>query len=396
MLEVMINRALALRVMYAALAATALLGVTAVLVQDEETLWQLTGTSLAVAVASGLTCCWTLLGISRIFRRAASLLCIATGVELLLIILLIWSDPLGIREELNLLLCAWAIMVLLPLGVIAMVLTEHDSVRRAGWIGFIATQAATACFCIASWINDPANVFIGEVGAVAVLCGWLFALLVLPRHDRPDRLFNWIRIVGLCATAIFGITWITVGMQRMLGTAAKPDTVLLDIITTSGCLAAGIALCSLLNALRLPSGCSWLRHSTIACTWCTVMATAYIILRENHGHYLQDVDFMSRLAIALGIVSACGLAASGSLAAIQSAVQRMRSNTDRVQLHCPVCSMKQTITQGEQTCSRCLTIIRFDFELTRCQQCHYQRTGWSSETCPECGWIIGTVPTAPA
>ena len=127
--------------MYAALAATALLGVTAVLVQDEETLWQLTGTSLAVAVASGLTCCWTLLGISRIFRRAASLLCIATGVELLLIILLIWSDPLGIREELNLLLCAWAIMVLLPLGVIAMVLLAFSIVANFGAMTY-AIEAA--------------------------------------------------------------------------------------------------------------------------------------------------------------------------------------------------------------------------------------------------------------
>ena len=396
MLKRMINRHLVLRVMYTALALTALLGVTAVLAENEETLWRLTGTTLAVAVASGLACCWTLLGLFQAFRRAASLLCIATGVELLLIILLIWSDPLGIRDELNLLVCAWVIMILQPLGVTALMLTEHGSIRTAGWVGFITTQVATACFCIATWWDQNVNIFIGMVGAMSVLCGWMFSLLLLPRHDQSARAMNWIRICGFISTTAFGITCIILSLQQLLNTIDQPHTVLLDIITAGGSLGAGVAICCLINALRLPAGYSWLRLCTIACTWCTVMATAYVIMRENHGIYRPEVDFISRLAIALGIISACGLAAIASLATIQSAMRRNRSNTDRVQLHCPVCSMKQTIRQGEQACPGCLTIIRFNFELTRCQQCHYPRTGWASDTCPECGWVIGTVPTAPA
>lgn len=391
----MLDRTVILRLMFAALAATALLGVAAVLTQDEEVLWKMSGTALTVAVAAGLTCCWTLLGTLRLFRQVAPALAIATAIELLLITLLIWSDELHIREELRLALCMWVIFVMQPATVAALMLHEYSPYKSAGRAGFIATQCATAALCIATWSNSTFDEIFGIFGGAIGICGWLIALMLLPNHTRNKPRQKWQTILGIALASIFGLLWVVLNTRWELN-AIEPHVLLMNLATAAGALATGLGLSSLINALVLPGKAAWLRRATIICSWCTLLMTSYLVFNEHHGYSIKEDELTFRITIALGIFALCGMAASMSLAIISTALRKMRAGTGNVQINCPVCHMKQTISPGEHACPTCKTLIRFDFEVTRCQQCKYQRTGWSSETCPECGWVIGTVPMPPA
>jgi predicted RNA-binding Zn-ribbon protein involved in translation (DUF1610 family) len=395
LITTMINRTFILKLMFAALAVTALLGVAAVLTQGEDVL-KMSGTALAVATACGLTCCWTLLGTLRPFRHVAPALAIATAIELLLITLLIWSDELHIQDEWKLALCMWVIFMMQPATVAAMMLHEYASYKSAGRAGFISTQCATAAFCISIWSNSTFDQIFGVFGGAIGICGWLIALLLLPAHTRHKTHLNVQTVLGIASASLFGLLWVALNTRWQLNPSEEPHVLLMNSATAAGALATGLGLSSLINALVLPGNAAWLRRTTIICTWCTLLMTSYLVFNEHHGYTINEDELAFRITIALGIFTLCGIAAVMSLAIISTALRKMRPGTGHVQLNCPVCHMKQTISPGEHSCPTCMTVIRFDFEVTRCQQCRYQRTGWTSDTCPECGWIIGTLPKHPA
>ena len=388
----MLDRTVILRLMFAALAATALLGVAAVLTQDEEVLWKMSGTALTVAVAAGLTCCWTLLGALRLFRQVAPALALATAIELLLTTLLIWSDELHIRDELRLAICMWFIFVMQPATVASLMLHEYTPYKSSGKTGFIATQCAVAIWCLATWSNSTFDEIFGILGGAIAICGWLIALMLLPNHTHRKPRQTWQTILGIGSACLFGLLWVALNTRWQLS-SIEPHVLLTNMGTAAGALASGLGLSSLINSLVLPGKAAWLRRATIICTWCTVLLTSYLVFNEQHGYSINEDELAFRITIALGIFALCGTAASMSLAIISTALRKLRAGTGNVQINCPVCHMKQTIGPGEHACPTCKTLIRFDFEVTRCQQCRYQRTGWASDTCPECGWVIGTAPT---
>ena len=119
----MIDRTITLRLMFAALAATALLGVAAILAENEGVLWQMFGTAVSVAVTCGLLACWSLLGLLRAFRSSAYLLSIVTLINLLLVNAMVWEDQFGL-DVLELLVSLAVIDYMLPAAVIASRLTS--------------------------------------------------------------------------------------------------------------------------------------------------------------------------------------------------------------------------------------------------------------------------------
>ena len=379
--------------MFVALAATALLGVSAVLTRDEDVLWQMFGTAVSVAVACGLLACWSLLGLLRPFRSTAFMLSIVTFIDLLLINALVWEDLIDL-DFLSLFVSLAVINYMLPAAVIGLVLSEYDWGARAGWTGFGATIAAILLICLSVWVSYQEEI-LGIAGAATGTAGWLAALVLLQPHDQRQTSLGWRKWAGLSFAAAFGVLWILINTIWQLRTGWEPDATLMDVATAFGTLAIATAISELLQSLAMPSKAVWLRRSVIICTWATLLVIASQVIRETHNQRVATNDFMFRLSMSMGIVTLCGIVSCLCLTAISTALRRARTGSGLLRFNCPVCHFRQTIQPGEHSCPHCQSIVRFEYEVTRCQACRYPRTGWTSDACPECGWVIGTPPSTP-
>ena len=389
----MINRTITLRLMFVALAATALLGVSAVLARDEDILWQMFGTSVSVAVACGLLACWSLLGLLRAFRSSAYLLSIVTLVNLLLVNAMVWEDQLGL-DVFELLVSLAVIDYMLPAAVIGLVLSEFDWGTRAGWTGFGATTAATLLICTEVWFSFSGEM-LAVAGAATGTAGWLAALVLLQPHGQPQARLEWRKWAGLSFAGAFGMLWIVINMTWHLRTGWEPGPLLMDVATALGTLAIATAISELLQSLAMPSKAVWLRRSVIVLAWATLLVIASQVIRETHNQRVATYDFMFRLSMSMGIVTLCGIVSCLCLTAISTALRRGRTGSGLLRFNCPVCNARQTMASGKHACPHCQSMIHFDYEVTRCQACRYPRTGWTSDSCPECGWLIGTQPSTP-
>jgi hypothetical protein len=369
-----------------ALGLCAGVGVLAVFVSTGEFLWEVLGTAIDTAVATGLLLPLSLL-ISREKFRVGSLA--GMGVVLaawLCILAAIWLSDLR-PHDLSERFAVTALFVLfmgVPSAGVLLLLSFRQA--RVAVLTFVTGAIVAWVFCVIdAWLLFGS---IGErfmaSGMVIYGINTLAAALLVNLGCGDKRYFRWAGVAAaVCglAMALWDIWALQVNEDyfwRLVVTVIVP--------------AAVMAHFNLVFMARLRASQEWLKWAVCAFSLCSGLMLMFVLLRPDFD---RPHELLSRGSAAAGIVAACG-----SLALIVLAVLNRKTDlaslgpgaleATTLDLTCPRCRLRQTVAFGESACAQCE--LQFTIKVTepRCPACGYLLYRLTSGTCPECGAAVRT------
>ncbi len=386
-------RSVLFRVLLAALAASAVFGVLAVLTQGSTVVLRVICTCCVTAGACALLIGASLISDGPGGRLAGLLAHLAVGFEYVLALLLTWDIPaslltLSIDEELALTMLTVGLAC--PVAIAALRFLDAPGARRAAFITLGVDATALALYLAAIWL--PASLTpiwrLAETATVLLPYGLLAALTALGRERGLSS--AW-RYVGYAACAGSAVLW-TGGIWTRSGSPAGE-------VAVAGLSAASAAL-SLSNVLLL---CAltprqrWLRGATISAAVITAALFTLVVIRESYFDGGYGFGPVERLTAAGSILAGCGSLAVLVLARLnrRAAPLPVSAELTTVSLACPRCGLAQSLALGGASCGRCGLRIRMTVEEPRCPRCAYRLYG-AMRRCPECGTEIPDGSVAPA
>ena len=384
----MTPRKLLLIVMLAALAASALMGIMAILVTSDQMLARLLGTSIATAVAAGLLLPASLLT-DRPKLRAGGLA--AMGVILLswvFVLALIWLDGLGLSSDLYWRIGAsWGFLLLTGIPAAGVLLLQSVRwARVAVWL-FVAMAVYAYLVCLAGawvpasggflWSSNHLSENLWGTAMIPYGIGTVCALLMV-NFGCGDR--RYFRFAGL----LFGLAAMVIGV---IGVWTKSENEfwgrVMGILVTLCILLAHI---NLLLMARLKPGQSWLMWTTMGCSASAALCMILFLITQPINAI--DDAMLGRFTIAGSIATACGSLALIVVSALNRRVDRVAPvsmELKELALVCPRCGVHQSVPMGESACKACHLqfVIRVIEPL--CPVCGYNLYCLTSDRCPECG-----------
>lgn len=407
----MLIRAVVLRVMLGALALAALFGVAAVFVDGLLPAGRLLGTSLTIAIASGMLLPVSATNAARRFSALAVTWTCYVGIGALLVTVAIWHrGPIGMGWGMELPAVAWVGYGLGSILVAVSPLTRwHTGMDRAYRLAeSIALWGSASAFALALMLQlslgtgtgsefPPAAYFIA-LGATVVAAICAIGLRSSPSRPRRDEVMpgagdRTLGAIGIGATAVSALLWLWLAFESIRPFGGEPTEAPWTAnqhaaaATAAGTVALCAALWLMLGIFPFKGLSRILRHLTVICTACV----GAIVAAEQAG-LVWSVwrDFMlSRLLAALVIVDACALLAAVVILRIGKSSgagsDRMRP-VSTARLTCPRCQRPHLATRGESACGECQLVVLLEFRDDVCPGCGYDlRALPEGSSCPECG-----------
>jgi len=376
--------------MLAALAATAITGVFAVLLASGDMLGQLMGTCFATAILTGLMLPLSFLTDRPKFRLGGLVAMGMLTIAWLCILGLIWSIGHGFGHGLEWRLAStfgFTLLAGLPAAG-ALLLKDFPATRIAAW-PFVGLAAFAWLGCIfGSWFPANENLAGYLWGTVLIPYGvGSLCCMLLINVGMGDRrhFFRWPGItVGFASIVLFIIAvWNDADSEffARLGAAALS-------------VCAALAYINLILMSKLRGNQQWLKWLTIGFTLISGICFAAAALTFDDG---SPTEVLLRAAAAAGITALCGSIALIVLTVLNQRVDApMIPSVEMTHIHlrCPRCESDQHALIGDAVCTNCQLQIFTRVTEPQCPACGYNLYKLTSNRCPECGADVG--PPAPA
>ncbi len=391
------NRAVLLRWNLYCLAVAAVAGVLAVLTSNTsnyDVLGRVVGTCICLAIALGVG--WRILSmLDRKETRVAGIFgFVAVGIELVLVVALIWGDASILSFTLKRFVGMLAMVlpaITFP-GMACLLLVYRDDGRIAGLAGLGFTALAAIAFFISGYVNSFGSAAAGTHYDAYLATGWtllgLGGLIVLALIGAGTNDRRWWRWGGVVAAVIslgmaMRFTW-----GNLRGDSAQFTFISLIILATV------ISYWNLVFLILLKPGQVWLRYVALASSACTGLSMAGLAWYETLFTYSPPpAEVFGRITTAAAIVTTC--ASLGLLILrhinLRTPTERSGRRFDRLTLICPGCQHKQEVSTGDSHCEGCGLKFSIRIEEPTCQHCGYLLYMLASDRCPECGEPITTV-----
>ena len=371
-------RRLVLKGLLLSLALAAVAGVVAVLVTNR-VIFRVMGTGFLTAGAALLLLPCSVMVDRAKWRSAGLLGMAAVVVEFILVLLLIWEAHDLLRGGWSLQVSLWVTVgVVGGASVAAMIFLaamQRKDTRVAGNVGLALSGLFFLISMIAAW--QPTGLWEDEWWATAATVASLGPLVVvaLVAFGRGDR-HHW-RWVGVGASAVAAVLLLV----EFWGTSIWKNEE--EIISIFVAVALYVAYANLVVRVPLTSGQRWLRIGSLI-TGAATAVTVEMVIFDLAG------EFLTRLAAASAILTACGGMALAVLARLNRRVDFESPARDLAQItiFCPRCRKKQSIALGGAACKACGLRIDVQAEEPTCAKCGYLLYKLTTDVCPECGTPI--------
>lgn len=361
-----------LKLMLWLLAASAAAGVLAIFLATG-VMGRVAGTALLGAVATGLA-----MAVSRMLddekKRVAGLVGLGTiVVSLVLALAALWIE-LGLSGDLDWQLALTAFLSCIA-GLVACSLlprTGTPAFRAAAWVA-LATDVTALVFLLgAVWVTEEeplqtAGFLLASGPAAAV------ALVGAGIERRPWR---WLGVLAAVVALGMGITgtWFI--------SSDNPTPYIITMV-----IAVVVAHANIVMRVALGESAIWARPVAIGSTAAAGACVCGLTLITD-GFDSSGPDALTRLAGAMGIVSACSTVAIVVLYRLNRrppGTSAEVTGITAVQVVCPHCGRKHGAVIGESACAGCGLLITVKVREPRCAACDYPLLGLRGGVCPECG-----------
>ncbi len=361
-----------LKLMLWLLAASAAAGVLAIFLSTQ-VMGRVAGTALVGAIATGLA-----MAVSRMLddekKRLGGLVGLGTiVVSLVLGLAAIWVE-LGFWGDLDWQFALSAVLTCIA-GLLACYLhprTGTPAFRPAAWVALATDVAALAFLLGGVWVTEEEPM----LTAAFLLASGPAAAVALVGVGIEGRPWRWIGVLAAVVALAMGIT----GTWFIKSDNPSPYVITMVI-------AVVVAHANIVMRVPLGDSAIWARPAAIGSTGAAGACVCALTLITG-GFDTDGPEALTRLAGALGIVSACSTVAivvlyrlhrrppgtSAEVAAIAS-----------VQVVCPHCGRKHTAPVGESACAACGLLITVKVREPRCVTCDYPLLDLPGGVCPECG-----------
>lgn len=383
-------RSLMLKLMLGALALSALMGVAAILIEDDSMLGRVALTTLVIGVTCGVLIIANLLSLKPHLKWVGPWVGIVSTIEAALVFLLIWDEQFDFFRTF---LVAQMMMLLFwfawPIGI-GLFFIRRDWGRNAGLLVVPSNLIALLLSVIASWSGRNYEVLY-PISFAMFASGWTGGFALLGARPRP-RAWQW---AGAGAAGITFVLSVTLVYAEFVNRQNIDDNPLLDLTIVSGTVAAILGLAGLCWVVPLPDKGRWLRPVTLTLGGLALIGTAYVLSMSFNGR-VHNSSMLAKLTVAGWICGGSSLAALFVLGSSHRYWLRAGSaDGSNMPLECPVCGFKQTLPLGRNNCGRCHQPIWIWCRLETCQDCGYDLKGATSDCCPECGKELTTPITDP-
>jgi hypothetical protein len=384
-------RRIILWVMLVALGLSAALAVVGVLTTNIGEEYQMIGTGIAAAVASGLLLASCKFLDSEKSRQAGLMLMAVIVFEFILVLVALWNPLAGSsrwRGQEALTLTAVCFPVVALPATIFFHIRQFQGGRLAAFLGMAMCAVTFIAFLRAIW-GDYAKVYSPDAEnywGVGWSC-WLFAVVgsaATAGFGTDRRHWRWIGFaaaVTALAMAIYGILH-----------QPEPTSDFFIIITT---LAVLIAHINVMWLCKLKRWQEFLRLATTAFAVIACLCFDYAAIEQRNAF-----DITWRFGMAAGICAGCGTVAVAILAVFNRRTNPVPAGSGidlaEIPLACPCCHHKLSIALkdgvGEIPCSGCGMIYNIRVRAPRCPGCGYILLMFQGERCPECGAAVTPSP----
>jgi hypothetical protein len=411
------TRRLLFRILLTALAASAVLGVTAIFASSNTT-WRLLGTAMTVVFAALFMVPFVpgeSAGRLDIFRRT---MIAYLGVSAAIVVALIWSVPLipGVSLE-------WPAFIWFYLGLCALIVAipalrhrrlDDRSLSLAERIAIWGAMGSVALAFVAMAVLPGVQsdfetslslgfiVLGGVVMAAASATG-----LRTPSTDRfaplvaataVDRAAGWIGLAGaigwtlLAAAARIDDHYALAAAIGAGGPYQRQTSPLWPIAIPLATIGLACGIGCILGLSRVRSPLRFLRHAAVATTIALGVLWTYASWRTTFVTSAQFDPFdrlLWQLSSALLIVDISALASGLILMRLHRAPGVGSDPIESLDWTCPRCATKATIGLGEHRCTGCALAVRIQLRDDRCPACGYDLHAQPPEApqCPECGRV---------
>ncbi|MFK8115133.1 MAG: hypothetical protein AB8B91_23225 [Rubripirellula sp.] len=336
-------RSIGLRLMLWLLGGAAVLGVLAVLTESFDVVGRVAGTAALTGVAAGLLFVFLSMLDVATKRRSGLLGASSVLTSYLLIAPVIWE--VGNRSE-EVVFSAFVLLLMLPVGLVAMSLMERAQTRFAGWLALVLYGCSLVLLLFAVW-NDGIfdSMVFSETGFALLGFGSLAVASLVNAFTADGRFWRWIGVAAatLAAGIVINCVW----------TDMKIDENWIVAITSIAVVAVHA---NLILLIPLKSSQHWWRIATIVMVAITAITLDIeMFVRPSSSNLLS---LFGRIALASGI-----LASTGTLAmVILHRLNRSSRVTQReagagelseVSLTCPGCGQQRIVTVGASTPCQC-------------------------------------------
>jgi hypothetical protein len=342
-------RAFCLRTMLWMLGAAAVLGVLSVLTGSFDIVGRVAGTTAATAIAAGFL--WPFLALLDEQKnwRVGLLGAASVFAAYFMAVPSIWE--LGYRWE-ETALSAMVIVLMMPVGLVAMQITHVEIARVAGVVASLLYAVALSCFLFAVWDQGWRSADELSATGFALLGFGTLAVASLVGAGFGDRRYwRWLGVLAssaVSAMCLWGI-WTNVDFDTewIIGIASIAVVV-------------GHANLSLYAPLK--GSQDWWRIGTIAAVVATATALDLNLLLGTHRG--GGISILGRISLASGILASAGTLGMLVLARLNRSLDTPETidGVATIQLQCPRCGKRQAIPLGQAPCAKCGVRIKVEIE----------------------------------
>ncbi len=408
------TRRLLFRILLTALAASAVLGVTAIFA-DSSTTWRLLGTAMTVAFAALLMVPFApgeSAGRLDIFRRT---MIAYLGVSGAIVVALIWDLPLisGVAVE-------WPAFIWFYLGLCALIvaipalrhrrlddrsLALAERIAIWGAIGSVALAFVAMAVLPGVQSGFEASLSLGFIVLGGVVMAAASATgLRAPSTDRfaplvaataVDRAAGWIGLAAAVGWTLLAVIariddhFALVAAIGAGGPYQRQTSLLWPVAIPLATIGLACGIGCVLGLSRVRSPLRFLRHAAVATTIALGVLWTYASWRATFTIDAYDPfnRLLGQLTGALLIVDISALASGLILMRLHRAPRVGSDPIESLDWTCPRCATKATIGLGEHRCTACALAVRIQLRDDRCPACGYDLHAQPAEApqCPECG-----------
>jgi hypothetical protein len=384
------TRSIMLRMMLAMLAVDAILGISLVLVDDDDLLRKAALTAFSLSCTLGLllvgssatqTPRWAPLGFGLIGFVLMQCLCS---------LLLIWSEELLPNMFATRVTASWTILFWATFPFcIALRAAGYRSTRAMGFVAAGGTLLGCMLLLILAWARWNTFTSLGlpvTVSFAIATCSWIGGLGLIARDRRPAR-WQYLCMTLAANTAALWIYTTHLELSRNTNTWGSP---ILSITVAVGLLTLLAGVITICLAIPLPPAMRWLRHLAIVTAAVAMAAQEFTVIIAADW----PDDLSARITVAAWILSTCCLLSMFIMGWKDSWDREDRQNGRTMSIQCPACGRKQQRPLGRSACDRCDQPLWLWCRMVQCPACSYDLTGATTPHCPECGQEI-RVPMRP-
>ena len=235
------------------------------------------------------------------------------------------------------------------------------------------------------WVQS--DYFVGMVVTSAYCIPAVMAVFLWDRDTWP---YAMLVVFALCIAAAVSF-WVSIYYvdRQPFGTALDVRTrTAISLAVIVPVWAVALVVGAALSEVELRGRARFLRFIPVvcvmlvaaACSVCAVVATFEIGDRSAQSRLFEFTLVLTGIAVALTL--AVLLIQKFAQIGQRSRVPRSMRDLD---VSCPRCHLRQTLTTGVSRCARCRLKFTIDIEEPHCPKCDYLLHNLTQPVCPECG-----------